>query len=197
MAVPAWPSTSVFGPFAADDWTVGSCTAIYIYAVGVSEAEMARLIGYRDKDGTLVDGDFTNQIQARNASDDAADLGQDRGRRFADVTWGPPLPGAKRSSFRLGRGFRASPLFLENDMAVLSDADRKAAWVRWMRENRAEVPISKVELRAAIDAVDQWVDDNAVGYNQALPVAARSGLTATQKARLLWFVVKRRFEVGA
>ena len=75
MAVPVWPGTSQFGPFAADDWTAGSCTALYIYAIGVSEAEMAQLIGYRNKTGALVDGAFTNQIQARAAGDDAADLG--------------------------------------------------------------------------------------------------------------------------
>lgn len=75
MAVPAFPSTSLYGPFAANTFTAGSMTAFYIYAVGVSESEMRRLIGYRDKDGTLVDGVLTDQLQARtDVGDEAADL---------------------------------------------------------------------------------------------------------------------------
>ena len=55
--------------------------------------------------------------------------------------------------------------------------------------------LSKQELRDAVNAVDDWVDDNAAAFNQALPVDARTALTAAQKAELLMRVVRRRFEV--
>jgi hypothetical protein len=51
------------------------------------------------------------------------------------------------------------------------------------------------ELRAAVDAIDQWIDDNASSFNSSIPQPARSSLTAKQKARLLVWVVRRRFEV--
>lgn len=52
---------------------------------------------------------------------------------------------------------------------------------------------TKAELRAAAAAVDQWLSDNAVAFNQALPPAFRSGDTAGQKAGLLILVARRRF----
>jgi hypothetical protein len=58
------------------------------------------------------------------------------------------------------------------------------------------VSITKAQLRAAVDAADQWADDNASAYNQAIPQPARGALTAAQKARILMFVVRRRYEVS-
>lgn len=81
-------------------------------------------------------------------------------------------------------------------MALLSEGDRVEVWSRWMRENNiATASLTKTELRAAVDAIDQWVEDNASAFNQAIPLAARTALTAKQKAWLLFFVVRRRFEV--
>ena len=83
-------------------------------------------------------------------------------------------------------------------MAVLQDADRIAVWLQFMRENRAEITgaLTKAELRAAVDAADQWVSDNASSFNTALPVAARTALNASQKAAILMFVVAKRFGSG-
>ena len=83
-------------------------------------------------------------------------------------------------------------------MAVLSPADRATLWAEMMREMSAlgmPCGITKAELRAAVDAADAWADANAAGYNTALPQPARSTLTARQKARLLSYVILRRFEV--
>lgn len=83
-------------------------------------------------------------------------------------------------------------------MAVLSDADRRDLWADLMREMSASgesVSLTKDQLRAAVDAVDQWTDDNATAFNQAIPQPARGALTARQKARILRYVVRRRFEV--
>lgn len=80
-------------------------------------------------------------------------------------------------------------------MAVLSNADRRDVWAEFMRTPEAgeTFGISKTELRAAVDAIDQWVDDNAASFNTAIPQPARGSLTARQKARLLSFVIARRF----
>jgi hypothetical protein len=84
-------------------------------------------------------------------------------------------------------------------MATLSDADRREIWARFMSElsnEREPVAVTKADLRAAFDALDQWADDNAASANQALPVAARNGLTTSQKARLLMEVVRQRYVKG-
>lgn len=85
-------------------------------------------------------------------------------------------------------------------MAVLTNAERAAVTAEYQREisTAAEsCSILKSELRAAVDAADTWVDSNASSFNTALPVAARTGLTSSQKARLLMFVVARRFLNGS
>lgn len=80
-------------------------------------------------------------------------------------------------------------------MAVLNNADRRDVWAEFMRTPEAgeTFGISKTELRAAVDAIDQWVDDNAASFNTAIPQPARGSLMARQKARLLSFVIARRF----
>jgi len=79
-------------------------------------------------------------------------------------------------------------------MAVLSEQDRLTAWAEFMREGG--VSITKADLRAAVDALDDWFDANAATLNTALPLAARNGLTTTQKARLLRAVIARRYLSG-
>ena len=82
-------------------------------------------------------------------------------------------------------------------MAVLSDADRAAATAEWQRLNDESIGITKADLRAAINAVDDWVVANASSFNTAIPQPARGALSARQKAWLLWYVVNKRFAVGA
>lgn len=81
-------------------------------------------------------------------------------------------------------------------MAVLSEADRVKVWADWMRANADACAITKFDLRAAIDAADAWADANAASYNSALPQPARGALTAKQKARLLAYIINRRFELS-
>jgi hypothetical protein len=84
-------------------------------------------------------------------------------------------------------------------MAILSDNDRAALWAEVMREMSRQgelCSITKTDLRAAVNAVDAWVDSNTTSFNTAIPQPARSALTTAQKARLLMYVVRRRFEVS-
>lgn len=85
-------------------------------------------------------------------------------------------------------------------MAVLSDNDRTETWAELMREwsnAREPVSVTKADLRAAVDAIDTWLNDNAASANTAIPQPARGALTTAQKARLLMFVVRRRYLSGA
>ena len=81
-------------------------------------------------------------------------------------------------------------------MAVLSDADRGAVWADVMRQlsdARDPCAITKADLRAAVDALDTFLDTNAATINAAIPQPARSGLTTPQKARLLAYVALKRW----
>lgn len=81
-------------------------------------------------------------------------------------------------------------------MAVLSQAerDRVRRWFMRAASQAAEpLNVSKAQLTAAVDAADQWADDNAAAYNSALPAAFRNNATASQKALLLAYVILRRY----
>ena len=85
-------------------------------------------------------------------------------------------------------------------MAVLPDADRFEIWAQFMRDLSAAGSvlsgITKTDLRAAVNAADDWVSTNAAAYNAALPAAFRTNASAAQKAQLLMFVISRRFLSG-
>lgn len=78
-------------------------------------------------------------------------------------------------------------------MAELTTEQRRALWAAYMRQNDEPCGITKADLRAAVDALDTWLDANAATINQAIPQPARGALTASQKARLLTMVVTARF----
>lgn len=84
-------------------------------------------------------------------------------------------------------------------VAVLSNNDRAEVTAEYQREigvERVGCGISKADLRAAVNAIDQWVDDNAAAFNSAIPQPARGTLTTREKARILLRVVERRFKVS-
>jgi hypothetical protein len=81
-------------------------------------------------------------------------------------------------------------------VAALSASDRIDAQREAMVEGGWTAPITKADLAAAINAIDDWVDVNATAFNLAIPQPARAQLTTKQKARLLLYVVRRRFEVA-
>lgn len=84
-------------------------------------------------------------------------------------------------------------------MAVLPDNDRIKLWAEVMSllsDAHETCTINKIDLRAALNAADDWADSNAASYNSALPLPARTSLTARQKAKLLMIVLRRRYEVS-
>lgn len=83
-------------------------------------------------------------------------------------------------------------------MAVLSNGERATLWAGIMSKLsslREPIGVSKIDGRAAINAVDQWINDNTASFNAAIPEPARSALTIGQKLRMLKVVINRRWEV--
>jgi hypothetical protein len=84
-------------------------------------------------------------------------------------------------------------------MVALPDVDRAAIWQAVMSdlsELREPLGLNKTDLRAAVNAIDVWVDSNAASLNTAIPQPARGALSQTQKTRLFLAVVSRRFLGG-
>jgi len=81
-------------------------------------------------------------------------------------------------------------------MAALPDQTRADMSADIQRTPDCPGGVTKAELRAAINAADDWADANAAAYNAALPAAARTALTARQKARVLEFVIRKRWEAA-
>lgn len=79
-------------------------------------------------------------------------------------------------------------------MAVLDSINRARITAQVMRAAGLGplAGMTKTDLRAAVDATDTWIDNNAAAYNTALPLTARTQLTATQKTILFCFVAMRR-----
>ena len=79
-------------------------------------------------------------------------------------------------------------------MAALSDNDRATLHAEFMRvrDNVLALGITKAELRAALNAADDWADANASSFNTALPQPARGAMTSKQKTLLLSYVILKR-----
>ncbi len=81
-------------------------------------------------------------------------------------------------------------------MAALTTQQRqdiRASYGRTVSARREAFALSRADLDAAIAAIDGWIDANATAFNNALPVAARTGLTAAQKTELFYLVAMKRF----
>lgn len=81
-------------------------------------------------------------------------------------------------------------------MAVLSDADRIAAARQWIQRAFVELnttaTLNGAQIKAAVDAADDWADANAASYNSALPTTFRNTATVDQKTLLLSYVILHR-----
>jgi dTDP-4-dehydrorhamnose reductase len=80
-------------------------------------------------------------------------------------------------------------------MTVLTNAERIDSWAEFMRDqSRKRLPLglTKAELRAAVDAIDDWIEANASAFNTAIPQPARSALDTDQKTALFTYVLNRR-----
>jgi NAD(P)H-dependent FMN reductase len=81
---------------------------------------------------------------------------------------------------------------------ALPELVRDAAWQEFMQRESAlanALGLTKAELRAAVAAVDAWVDAASPSFNTALPAAARNALSASQKAGLLALILEFRYGI--
>lgn len=81
-------------------------------------------------------------------------------------------------------------------MAVMDGEERRRVWAHLMRSIPAEIApmpaVTKAELRAAVDACDEWITLNAAVFNAALPQPFRAEASAAQKTWLFAMVALRR-----
>jgi hypothetical protein len=82
-------------------------------------------------------------------------------------------------------------------MAVLSASDRQAVAAEFMQQAVGPHTILKTDVQAAVNGLDDWYNTNAPAANQALPPAARNGLTLTDKALLSNLIVSKRYVKGS
>ena len=77
-------------------------------------------------------------------------------------------------------------------MPLLDATHRARTAAQWMRENTTTCTFTKASLHSAIGAADQWVEDNLISFNNALPAGFKAAATAEQKALVLAYVLWRR-----
>lgn len=84
-------------------------------------------------------------------------------------------------------------------MALMSDSDRAEVNAEFQRDGRLGAcgALTKADVRAAINALDVFLNSNAAAINSAIPNPARSALTVSQKALLLVHVIQKRFIRGS
>jgi hypothetical protein len=84
-------------------------------------------------------------------------------------------------------------------MALMDDANRLMAAYNFTREPVNEMDpfaITSADIKAAADAIDQWISDNSTSFNSALPLPFRTAATAKQKVRLFVYVLRQRYNIG-
>lgn len=77
-------------------------------------------------------------------------------------------------------------------MAVLSETERQQVYrgvLRWYSSNGPVPVANKADIRAAVDATDDWIDTNAAAFNSALPHECELGAKDT-------FVLRRGRDAG-
>lgn len=78
-------------------------------------------------------------------------------------------------------------------MVDLTDNERRDVWRILMQRGDVPGTILKTDFRAAVDAMDNFLDDNAATINSALPLPYRTAATNPQKAALLAAVALKRY----
>ena len=84
-------------------------------------------------------------------------------------------------------------------MAVLSNNDRLAGYIEYLSTRNAErdpLELTKANVKAAFDALDDLMNSQQTAINAAIPQPARTALTTPQKAKLLIAVLERRYLSG-
>ena len=75
---------------------------------------------------------------------------------------------------------------------VLDSTQRFELGKRFMQLSLCPGAVTKPDLTAAVDAVDDWIEANQTSYNNALPVLFRTEATQLQKSLLLMYCIMKR-----
>ena len=81
----------------------------------------------------------------------------------------------------------------------LSEPERELVFLNVEEDyskNRIPTSLSRQDLRAAVAAIDDWIDANLASFVAALPQAVRDGTTTRQKVRMFQHAIAKRWEVG-
>lgn len=79
-------------------------------------------------------------------------------------------------------------------MALLTAQQRAEVTAELMRRNPTSFGgITKAQLRAVVDAADDWANTNAAAYNAAVPQPQRGVMATEEKALALSLVIERRY----
>lgn len=77
-------------------------------------------------------------------------------------------------------------------MAVLNETERAGLWALLMEAGLIPPGVLKADIRAAVDATDDFIENNGATINSALPQPYRGAASASQKAILFGLVAMRR-----
>ena len=78
---------------------------------------------------------------------------------------------------------------------ALTEAQRFKTWGALMREWQAlgQPPtVVKADMRAAVDAIDDWIEANQAAVNAAYPQPFRANMTVQHKTLLFCYVAIKR-----
>lgn len=75
---------------------------------------------------------------------------------------------------------------------ALTTQERVAIWQRFQELGHCPGSISKTQLRAAIDDIDDFLDANGTSINNAFPQPFRGDATVAQKAFVVAIVAAKR-----
>lgn len=76
---------------------------------------------------------------------------------------------------------------------ALTTVNRIKVALQWVREYQGEFPaVTKPDILAAVNAMDDWLDANVTSLNAAIPQPARAAMSVAQKTELLGYILMRR-----
>lgn len=76
---------------------------------------------------------------------------------------------------------------------ALDETGRSRTFAQLMRNWPGSLAgVTKTQLRAAVDATDDWIDTNQTSFNNALPLPFRTQASLPQKTFLFCYVAMRR-----
>lgn len=81
-------------------------------------------------------------------------------------------------------------------MAALPDIDRANLTAEIQRTSDCPGGVTKPQLRAVVNAMDDWWETVAAAGNTAIPQPQRGILTTKQKAALFMLLLRRKYEVS-